>query len=255
MLSLYGFGLTPPDSIYRKLFIAANKRQARLVVSKKDNPEHDVVVFFTLKDFFTYQRNDPTAKTVGIVFDSPIKLRDVPNIKVMDYVPDATGVFPSYKPPEKGWQSQVFADLKKQKVSEFKFSGKSTINSLIEINVKGRFLNFFNSLLYSVANTKIRAEYKSLVLLYVFGDISQDQFTERIDGMLKRKASKSRTAFDEIVLYFQTEIGLSMLRAFTEIKTRHKKGENNDYDEIARRMGVDAYELRYLHKTYQQTIT
>jgi len=250
MISAYGIAYADPFSVFSQLQKTLQDKKVELFIKAKDYSltYPDVLMFLSVKDMVTYLRKYRTNRVVGIVFDSAIKLFDLKEIKLVDCKLDNCDLMPIKVKPEPNWfDSEQF---KRNSSDVIEHTPRNLINLLIKFNVEGRFINYYNSFIYSMSAAKRREECKLLLVKYLFGVITKEEFTIEGDKLIKKRTSAIRKAFDCMVDYLSSDIGKNFLTALTE--ARSNTGDFKKYKAISDKYKVDGYELRYLSHVYLQ---
>ena len=252
MISAYGIAYSDPFSVFSQLQQKLHDKKVELFAKAKDYSKNypDILMFLSVKDMVTYLRKYRNNRLVGIVFDSAAKLFDLANIKLVDCRLDKYGLLPvKIKPKEKWFDPTEFT---RNSVDEIEHSPRNLINLLIKFNVEGRFINYYNSFMYSIPAVKRRAECKLLLIKYLFGYIAYDVFITECDLIIKKRTSNIRKSFELVLTYLNSDQGLNFIKAIAEAKATNAIGDFKKYKSISDKYKVDGYELRYLSHVYLQ---
>jgi hypothetical protein len=241
---IFGFSYLPPMKVFIKLSQLAKARNSTVAVVKGNaaRTKADILVFLSVKDFYAYFNVFIRQKAVSVVFDSALRLADISGINLLDSETMPAGVFMTKKVPLLVNYRQIVASPKVCRDTATPTKASNVISALITVNTKDRFLNPFTSFIYSTPAGPQRNLYKSVVLDYLVGEVTLAHFDKVVIDTFKRKLGKSSLCYKDLRSYLTSKVGLNFIKA---MKLCHGSSDPKIYDTISKRLGVDAYEIRY----------
>lgn len=252
MICCYGFAYSDPFSIYSYISQQFKAKEIELFNKNKDYAEEcpDVLVFMSVKELVRYLTKYRDNRVVGIVFDAASRLFDIKGLKRVDCKLDKYGLMPRRISNIEGWFDK--SQFKRNSTDELEHSPRNLINLLIKFNIEGRFINYYNSFIYSIPVVKRRDECKLMLSKFLFGIYSRDEVLDVANKVIRKKTSNMRKSFDLVMDYFTTDNGINLLTALKEARAKNQAGDFHTYKAIAIKHKVDDYEVRYLHFVFRQ---
>lgn len=253
MTKIIGFGFTSPQTVVSNLSKASIKFECFYDKNLLYHTQTKVILFTSTKDLVTYQKFLIKEKCIHlnkifIVFDAAIKLIDIENIMILDGELKNYIIFKTNK--DQDYIKVILEMLNKDIIlgpQPIVYLNKSKIiEELIHFNMQNKVLNFYNNFIYSLPAKKARKAYKLAVYRYLFGKITLDELKQECS--FKRKISKSKHAFDLIVLFFESKFGKKFIEVLKSVD------DATNFDEISEKNGIDAYELRYFYKSWNTQV-
>lgn len=236
-MRVLAFGNHAPDEVIGLLKKAGVPRSAILVcASGQQIPKrnkHEYILFLSLNDL-RKQTFGPSYKTASMyVFDDPLRLFKV-GLLGADFTPSDNihldGLTMS--------KLDSLPPARDVEFSKLTFTGSSDIvfHATEEVKAQKTFLNQFMTFIYSMPSATHQKPIKELVCKWMASKESLAKFNKRLDEVCTRvhMTAKQRLRITELLSSEVTDL------------YRRALHEDGDEDDVAKRMQVSAYELRYI---------
>jgi len=250
-------------SFYDRLFALAPDSNINILKHTTEPQDLTGIVLVPSFSLFVSRVKELKAASAVVIFDTPLLLQQAIGIDILDA---KRGQFQhswrlTYVPLDRSLLLKVVrASTKKTKYVDIK--AIDLLPRVIEQVKHSSMMDKLLAALYSVTHHK-RIIFTKLVTEYLLGFTSKKYFLNQYKKIVPTRGKGKETAFlfldylhkPENNRYFQAfgKVGeiLQNNQKFTK-KLEGVKKKPLSYEKIARKYGVDTYELRYMLKTYRK---
>jgi hypothetical protein len=206
-------------------------------------------------------------KVVAVVFDTPVQLREL-GISYWDMEQSEEAISYSFRLGKLNMESirAAVLRLKRNKIKPIKLVAKTydPIPTLLQTLQAGKLLTLVNNLTYNATGTRDRNTFRLTVTRYLFEQMSFAVFRTELRSLWKKDSFAQRYV-EELIAYFETEEGSKFKKVCDEIRKRRletkpatdeKKAKKAQlqYSLLAKKHGVNAYELKYMAGLYRKAL-
>ena len=214
---------------------------------KNDLPKSDIYIIPSFKIMIKYKKLLNKRKGVLIVFDTLNLLNSIKNISILDLI--VNSLFPPTSLKKKSL-IPIIKSLNNKKSIIILIKNKDLIKETIKQEKEGKFLDKFNTLIYSMPSQD-QNYVRGIIIKYLYGDIELEKFKKDLKTLLK-KTKKINSYYENLCNFLESSIGKNLYDATQESASIFAKELTPSYKDISLKYNIDPDELRYLYKLYKE---